>query len=261
MDPIDHIKFEALRLAEGESTMAFCPYCQAKHEQKLRITCRNDKIFAKCYRASCGKFVVIDNFRASKLSKKKEFTPKFCKEPMVKLPERVSKFLYNHYELSDAQTLVNGFRYLPETERLYMPLRNKLGFIWGGVAKKLPGSPYKGTKVVIYKEVDAPRLHYTFGGISTPLVVVEDVLSAVKLTSLCNSIALLGTDIDDLGASQLVREASTIYLFLDYDAIDKANKIARKYRALADWKVIINKQDPKDTPYKELEGIIHDIRT
>lgn len=251
----DSIKMAALAYGAGDVFRMVCPFCNAQHEHSMRVCVYPDKIVYNCYRAKCTAIGAIGGKYNEQ--KKKGFKAKFCKENMSNLPLPLIDALIDKYEINGSDSSYNGFRWLPQTKRLYMPVYSHTGAPWGAVAKQWK-YPDKKPKTVLFRHTDSTTgLHYPYnyttrGG---PLVICEDILSSVKLSHLMKSVALLGTYMSDEMAVELARQSNTLYLFLDNDAVDKAVKIRKKYAALGDWRIIINDKDPKDTPYQRLEEL------
>jgi hypothetical protein len=90
---------------------------------------------------------------------------------------------------------------------------------------------------------------------SNNLVIVEDILSAIKVGRYCNSLALLGSYVPDDLITKL-QKYEKIFIWLDYDKLSSSYKYAKRIKALTGLpvKVIITKEDPKyinDTAIKQ----------
>jgi len=91
----------------------------------------------------------------------------------------------------------------------------------------------------------------TIYGKGDTIVVVEDVLSAIKIARLRHagicSTPLLGSSVSKKTMSQLVKDYKTIYVWLDRDKARTAVDIKNKFRSLGIIsKAIISDLDPKE---------------
>lgn len=261
-DPVDIIREAALQSQSGDVFRMVCPFCNAKHEQSLRVVVKPDAVIYNCYRVKCKKYGILNGKYAvnSDNTSKKGFNPKICTEVMEWCPSKVERYLERRYELTSTETTLAGFRWLPETKRLWMPCYGSGGFTWGGCAKYMK-TPKGKPKVVLYQSSEYLRLHYAPNPqhTSEQIIVCEDILSATKMSKYGIGVALLGTHMSDEMAVNIVgrnKSKLPIKLFLDYDAVDKAVKMKKRFSALAEWDIIINEKDPKDTPHEELERLL-----
>lgn len=255
----DFVDIESMGMMQGEVRRTTCPVCNATHEKSFIMRALDDRVAYHCYRASCTLGQGVSGKKKLLVSKNKEFKPKVFRGDTSYLTSELLSALKTKYEIGSLLASMHGIRYTKK-DTLVFPLFTKHGHNWGTQTKNL--NKATTPKNITYKEQDVPSIYYpvTFDD-SSPIVVVEDVLSAIKLSPMVRARAILGTHMSDLMASELARESKDIVLFLDYDAIDKARKIAKKYAALANWRIIINEKDPKDTPYNELEEIIENAKS
>lgn len=98
-------------------------------------------------------------------------------------------------------------------------------------------------------------------GYAEKVVVVEDQLSAIKLSRFHRSVAILGADISSEGLMELYDYSLVQYLSLDKDALEKALSLERRYRNLLNFKIVPVDRDPKyweNYELKTLKGILKD---
>lgn len=91
-------------------------------------------------------------------------------------------------------------------------------------------------------------LPYQLGG-KRPVVIVEDVLSAWRISEVCDAIALCGTELHSTVISAVAQEGYTdVVVWLDADnpvVRMKARKIANRLNGLATTHMIETGKDPK----------------
>lgn len=83
------------------------------------------------------------------------------------------------------------------------------------------------------------------------VVLVEDIVSAIKVNRIMSCIALLGTNLKNLDIS-----GDNFIIWLDYDVRDKAQKMANELSLWGKVKVIVTKKDPKYYSTDEIEDIL-----
>lgn len=96
---------------------------------------------------------------------------------------------------------------------------------------------------------------------STTVVLVEDVLSAIKVGRVSASIALLGSHIPN-SILDICSQYDKIILWLDYDKRVEAVKYAKRLHSLLGKQILVvaTQKDPKEYPteeiHKELEAVL-----
>jgi hypothetical protein len=251
------IKLEALDLPLGNTTYSIsCPVCgQAGSFSVTRI---RDGLLYNCFRASCSCRGFIPSV-ASSTYNERELVPKKAKEfkgELSPLSGAICNYLQESYEIDKDVAEANGWKWDSTNERLYMPTHNIFGTSTGAVCKKLPWSLYEGPKAVNYPagNIDV-GLHFPayceFSG--DRVVVVEDIISSVKVSMIENCCALLGTNMNEGQASLLATQFNSVVFMLDPDAQNKSVSMARKYGAMfKEARAIALDDDPKDAALDKL---------
>lgn len=163
----------------------------------------------------------------------------------------------------------------PSTQRYVLPIYSPEGHVRGHVLRSTwpagPREPYWGKKADTYMAKHEPVQSFYFyrgGMVRSPIVAVEDQLSAIKLVAAgYDSVAMLGTPWSkDLAGyqgadriSEIVRIAGTneVIVALDADATDAAFEFARKWGpAFKKLRVAILSKDLKDTPLDEFHEVL-----
>jgi hypothetical protein len=79
------------------------------------------------------------------------------------------------------------------------------------------------------------------------LVVVEDYLSAIRVSEWMDCMPLFGSHLDKKTAVRLATMYNDIYLWLDPDKAAQAMKFKKEYEAIFDnFHVILSDKDPKE---------------
>lgn len=268
--PYSVIEIVGEALPIGESKRMVCVFCNAQHEQSLTITNKGDAIVYICPRAACGKRGRIGGSartqnRAVATTKPK---PKTYNKPLERLPQKIKAWISASYEISETTLGKQQWKYGREDHRLYMPVFTAEGEEVAAVTKVLPsslGHNTTGPKCVAYwREQLVPKLHFPLrkdGYEEAPyIVLVEDIISAVKVSTITRSCAIMGTNIANTDAIELMSLTNNLIIALDPDAISKAHQMKKRLKGMFDRIIVLSlKQDPKDTPYPELKQAIKEV--
>ena len=259
------IQLDASELSVGDTIRTACPFCGAAHERSFTITRQELGLLYNCFRAKCPATGFISSIPGTttlekeEQKKKKEFVPRPFEKPLVKLPDEVAQWLFDKYELPLEALEYEGIKYEPEYKRTYAPLFNSEGYEVGGETKKTDFSGDGAPKTLRYPTAQSSGLHYVRAGArrAGPIIVSEDVLSAIKLSKYFKSVALLGTTFNAQIAGELAQQTDTLIMYLDPDAINKALRYRKKYSLyFRNFFVVVGSKDPKDTPHTELQQLL-----
>jgi hypothetical protein len=249
----------------GSSRRRICPKCGggSTNEYSLVVTRLYEGLIFHCHRASCshGGFIptMANSVAISAKSKKKEAKP--LKRPLQSLPKQLIEKLCSSYNLSQYDLMLNGVAHDYTANRYYFPIRNAAGYDIGAVAKCISKDNCNGPKAIIYFDnPDTPLTHFAARqSHHNTLIVVEDILSAIRVSRWGRGVALLGTNWNDATTVTLSRESDTVIPALDPDTWSMGNKeplplkIKKKYSLFfRNFKVVKLSKDPKDCPDDEL---------
>lgn len=257
MNEHEEIKLSAMDQEVGEWSLHFCPYCRADHENKLSVLKLPDNnLYYNCLRASCGAKGFVGKrtpyLEDVRMSSKKKFVPKRWKYPLFPLKEGVLEILWDKYEITEHLAKSQGWKQTSQGE-LYSPIYSMSGEHVGDNIKKLNWEG-DGTKTMAFWFKDVPRMHVPpILHNNKTCVIVEDLVSAAKMSTILPTIALMGTHLSTEAALAIKSRFSTMVFALDPDATQKAVKLAAEWSCLFYAQVALLDRDPKDTPYKELE--------
>lgn len=260
-----NIIFDAVEqdLQQDNTIRTTCPFCEGL-APTFTITRTELGLLYNCYRASCGEKGFISSIPGTtEVEKEKKNNKKFVARPFTKplesLPENVYEWFQEKYEISPEECDRNGFKYEPKYDRIYMPVFDYADREFGGITKARSPSP-DAPKTLTYFTEQTSGLHYVRGARERtgPIALSEDIFSGIKLAHYCRSVCLLGTTINPVRISELMRQTDTLILVLDPDAVDKALKYKKKYSLYfsRNFYVVLLSNDPKDTPHAELEQIM-----
>lgn len=127
--------------------------------------------------------------------------------------------------------------------------------LWGVQIKREWGTPKGAAKCCTYVHREAPKLHYQPPLGRGTVVIVEDMLSAIKLSRVIPTVCILGTHLSEECAVDLHRYYDTLILALDYDAVEKARKLKATWECIFDISITILRQDVKDIPLSHLQEV------
>lgn len=245
----------------GQNTPMKCPYCMARKRtddiaEKMYVVRELGTIKYTCFSASCGaRGILADNTSAGRSNSGAAFVPKRYTGVLGDLDK--AKSLISKYHISVVTAEHQGWR--ESKDYLYMPVFNMHEAKIGECLKRISNDRTK-PKNLTYKLQDYPLLHFPRYMGTKPLddsaiVVVEDIISSIRVGTLQDSAALLGTNLS-FEMMMLLRATgkAKLLIFLDADATDKAFHYQRKYGHLMDVRVLPSERgyDPKDLTKVEL---------
>lgn len=272
----------ALNIPVGTTTTTTCPVCTGK---KLSVTNNDGSGYLyNCFRASCGFKGYLPLTSDGSLSLGAPIAP-----PAGYTPYRGSLYALT---LGERQFLAEriGFRgwhigksgvkvsIQPphETLRFAFPIFGANGEVKGHTLRSYdPGvrtkaltslnSPWN-TKSSWYTESNEWITHRAMDATPHPVwahlsnytvVLVEDIPSAVRLSMYTNSIALLGTTLDEADVGDIAQQYTDVIVALDNDATLAAGKLAARLRLSGlGAHVEILEKDVKDMQEPELMDTI-----
>jgi hypothetical protein len=190
------------------------------------------------------------------------------------IPPQAHAWIYK-YELDDDDIYKYNIGYSYKLERVILPIYNNTELMaWQGrdIYYKRNKELFKEGKIKrsplkYYTEYNKFKYNnnkiyfklYNNNNIYNKIIIVEDILSCIKLYNKYNKInynvvALLNSTIHDKLIPDLeLNKYKRVYIWLDWDARVKSIKASRKLQTLGiNTRSIRTKLDPKAIPYKEL---------
>lgn len=172
------------------------------------------------------------------------------------LPESALKWL-RKAKLTNEEIKKYHFTYTPNTDRLILPVFDKGNLIYyqarnlGVVTKDNPkylNIRAKGAKNVVFTVKEHEK--------EKTIIIVEDIISAIKVGRHCHSVALLGSYLPD-SIYGLLNDYDKIVIWLDRDKLSTSIDMAKKIRlkTARRVKVVSTEEDPKYVDDSTIEGI------
>lgn len=245
---------EAAQLGPNQTRNTTCPACGGRG--KFSVTRLQHSVVWNCFKLECPVKGGEPTSAALTPAPLKQTKLKPYTKPLLPLGHRDWKYFSDRFGLD--HKLVETQVALSDDDRYVFTINNMLGYCAGYVVREPVWSgiecPRKGTgqgpKAVTYMHADVPIQSWYTSLATRRLILVEDMLSAMKIKQHGQSaVALLGTQLDARKARQLSQwRPDEVIIALDEDATEQAFKLARKWGlAFPKVRVAILEQDIKDT--------------
>ena len=166
------------------------------------------------------------------------------------------------YGITDKEIKDYGIVHSPSLDRLLFPIYMDGNYVgWQGRSFAKDGDVPKYLTTV---DADNPSGNcgvYKHGLDSSTAVLVEDIISAIKVSRTADAIALLGSHPTPEVINWIANRYKNIYIWLDNDkpeVIKQQNKLSSLLKVLVSGRVeiILTKKDPKDHSDNEIKGLI-----
>jgi hypothetical protein len=231
-------------------------YCHGD-SKSLKIERKEDgSIHAKCFR--CGQWGVHD-------SKVKSFTLTFdtniveddetFEYDLYKWPGRAIHWV-KQYRISDFELLEYEIAYSATKKRVILPIwweGEKVGYQARKIYDEDPGPKY------ITKAKAPPGFMLKGEQSKVEIVLVEDVISAIKVGRACPAVAMLSTNPTST-LMDYVKTFSNYKIWLDMDnpqVIRQALKLLKSLNVFGNTKLIISPKDPKCYDDYDIRGWLY----
>lgn len=160
--------------------------------------------------------------------------------------------------IGDSDIKTHGIGYSAQRKRVILPCYSATGTLKGYQERRVFTTDPKPKYVT--RSVDK-QLFWEYNNANSTITIVEDILSAIRISKYTDSIALLRANVPDyIYKYIIVNNYINIIIWLDNDNyIVNKNKliIKNKLDLLFDNVKVINiKEDPKNLPDSELEKIL-----
>lgn len=256
-DVREFVAIAGVSLEVGESLYDDCPECGKPG--KFSITRTDTGLLYHCFRDSCpaeGHVGAVGISQAPAKHKQKD-TYKLNPyegelEPLTRL--QAARFL-----------VVNGlgrramehgrFKWAPEEDCYAFPIMDPRGYERGILLRRFDG---RGAKALSRQHTEGARQSwYVHRDDFSRVVIVEDQISALKLSRYCTTVALLGTAMSHDGAMEIAHvRPNHVTIALDEDAINTAYKLKSWFGLLWPTTDVIHlRKDVKDMSYKQIEDM------
>lgn len=236
-----------LRLGESANGQ-LCPFCDGgtKKDKSFSITRKEDGVLAYCcHRNKCNK-AGFSNPNGSNLlqvlgDRTKEH--EVFEEPTEALTKEQLKYFEKVYGITPEELGKARFLWASLQRALWQPVYGPNRHYRGVVLRRY-SSKWKRT----YKTLECakePMLAWYRGPTAESVVIVEDILSALKLSRYHTTVALNGTGLSADACLEIFRNSAHQYLLLDKDAIMTALLHERRWKNLLNITVVQCEKDPK----------------
>lgn len=267
MGPFSAIKAEGSALTDGRTASTVCPFCGGGHggETSFSITREGMNLLYMCHRAKCArKGRVFLGVLPEKGTPKPTFTPRVFDSPTRTLTSEEADILWNRYRLGYPD--INRFGLLAtvsDEPRLVVPVRSIGGVTRGYETRWLvpQGGRGHGAKTLHYRHVDDPWMGWFFPlqADSRVVILVEDVLSAIKVSRQFICVSLMGSHLSQEHVNELRRAVGgfRILLALDKDASEKSVQFVKKYQVhIPNLEAIFLEKDMKYMDNAEIRNYV-----
>lgn len=215
--------------------------CSAGDDTRKRLWLKRTKLGVMCYCHNCGeKLFVKDNYTKSLFESNVEHVKN---EILLDYTKNISKdgllWLFK-YDLSLKEIEDYSIGYSPNLDRVILPIvTNGRWDYWQARAL----SPGVYPKYLNPKFMKSPFYSQTedLGN----LVIVEDIISAIKVGRCMRACAILGSKIPE-EVYKVARRCKKVYLWLDPDMKDKMNNIKTNLSMYTEITIVDSDKDPKE---------------
>lgn len=160
---------------------------------------------------------------------------------------------YRRYEITDSEANLNKFLWSNEKKWLIMPVYNILGQLAFFQSRCFGTGPKYFTKGA------ANSIDHIIGDKSNPILfLVEDMLSAIKISRLGTASPLFGSNISDQKLLRLSEKFRSLVIWLDYDKVQHSLELRRRAANIFKGQVYISGKvnDPKCINMRDLRYIV-----
>ena len=255
-------------LPEERRGSLVCPFCDGGKTRERSFGVAKSKdgaVYYKCFRVHCGKSGSTGQTRTNSSFHENKPPPveRFVLPPVqdVEGPWAPKLLGYGSWNEVPDETLELGWKTSDKGTCLWIPLRTCDEVHIGYESRPISG-PIKSRIFRFQKETFVRNFIPTTSKESprtTPTLVVEDSISALKARSICNTYSLQGTNFtqDHLFELTSYGEEGPILLALDRDATAKAAGLIRKFRFYSQFiRIAPLRKDVKHMTKDEIKELV-----
>lgn len=239
-----------------------CPRCGGgdSKERSLSVSRKTFGVAFLCHRDSCGFRGVLNDVSNSYYSSsgKKPSEDKSKYLSFSPLLENEKNLLSTKYHLTSGEICISGIRWSNTIQRIIIPIRTRNGLSAGFVARsENPKVRPKALNYIVNPELPFGA-YYIKDRECKCLWLVEDQLSAIRLSKYENALALMGTHLTDSLLADIKKGGFThLVICLDADAMATAIKLASRIDSLfKEVRVRSPKKDLKNMTPQELRKFL-----
>ena len=272
--PFIELKRMAAELGVGETKAGLtCVFCNggSTRERSFSVT-RSDEATALycCHRASCSRKgrVACPGYRLLEQVQPKKPVPSTHVYPYteIALGYQWRLHLWAKYGLTADEVIRAHWRETKEDGGLVIPLRDRFQSRVGAEVRYktwVKDGSHNGPKTRIFYEqpVRTPNFFWPQSGSREgPVVVVEDALSALKVSRLYIAAALHGSHLSRVYLDEIFAASPHLVLALDNDATFKAFDYQKDFGIYGNFKVAVLGQDLKYEEDAQIKTIVESAR-
>lgn len=259
------VELEYASLKEGQSESGICPSCNGgpTKERSFSVSRSRGALLYCCHRASC-KFngAIILTSAASRATRGSETPRSRTYIPSTQLDEEHVELLVEKFGLTRTSIEFAGLRWIEAnagvySRRICMPIYGPNLRERGASYRSYEGGNPKS--LIRFHDSDAIALAwYISKRKSKAVVLVEDQISAIKLSPYYDSAALLSTNLSMAKVKEIrERKYEKVFLCLDNDATSVAVQLAvsLKYK-LPGLQIIGLEKDVKNMNEEEMDSFL-----
>lgn len=244
-----------------QTTLAgeLCPACKGggSGERTLSVSRKDGILLWNCHRASCNL-----KGAAGGGSKTRARTPSevhcrgvvgrtIARESSV-VEETTRQWLMARYALTAHQFSRAEISWDEDTNRLCLPV-----FGWQGERRGVVLRALDGRKPKTLTHTEQGAMAWYTNTHTSAVIIVEDQLSAIRASDYLNSVALLGTHLNEERVAEIKASGcKPVYLALDADAYALAVKYTIEYRSELRPQLLRLAKDIKDHTDEELTALL-----
>lgn len=262
----------AAEVENGTTERAICPFCDggSTHERCFAVT-RTSEAEAKycCHRATCGRHgrLAVWGFKLEQIldnstEERESFTPRLYTSDTGELGDEWVAELLDLYGLHFVEVNRMGWREEFGSGNLVVPVRSSLGVVRGVEVRrsKVQVPHVTGPKTVTYRFLEEPWLGWYRSITSGPTILVEDAISALKVSRHFQVVCLHGSHISLPMLLEIIGVIGSggLVSALDKDATSKSLDFVAKWRFLApNFRAVPLSKDLKYSSDKDIVALLN----
>lgn len=248
-------------LSIGDTVREVCPSCNggSTHERSLSVTVTDEGVLYQCFRNKCDVAGILGGTPSKRsLEKKLKKEKRRWEGETSALPKPVLAIIKERWGIDDPR---NWYFTRDFGGRIAFSIRTPKNTHRGYQLRQI-AKESRWPKALTYVNEGEPGLSWYRQFTTSPLVLVEDIPSAVRASKYVNAVALLGTNCTEQGAEEIrVHRTGPVYVALDNDATAQAFKLARRYGLLwGEVSVLPLTHDIKDSTEDMVQALLEELQ-
>lgn len=184
---------------------------------------------------------------SNEVPKRAVYQPEFTDDTVMAIPRNIVEKMKEDYDINNHEMILSDWRWAPNQNRIYIPIRDKDNTRIGCVLRSLDKAVQPKSKIFLFtSHKPLADFHINIGKLEYKDVclIVEDQFSKVRAERYAKAaVALLGTNMNVSKASAIAavcaKERLRPVWALDADAFDKSLKFQQEYNTLLPGSAVI----------------------